>query len=100
MTNELGRQCGRDAVELGERNNIKCYLFDLRGAPNIESIFNNYEFAYREMAEFSFPKNARSALLTDPGDKSHDFMETVFVNAGYSVRLFTDPDAASSWLSG
>jgi len=98
MTIDLGRRCGRDAVELGKRNDIKCYLFDLRGAPNIETVLPSYEFAYRDMEKFDFPKGARSALLTDPGDRSHDFMETVLLNAGYFVRLFTDEHAAISWL--
>ncbi|WP_316368053.1 hypothetical protein [Candidatus Thiodiazotropha sp. CDECU1] len=87
-------------MKLGERNNIKYYLFDLRGAPNIESVIYNYEFAYREMADISFPKDTKSVILTDPGDRSHDFMETVFLNAGYNVRLFTDLDTAHSWLTG
>jgi hypothetical protein len=100
MTNELGYRCGVDAAELGLQSDIKCYLFDLRGAPNIESTLENYTFAYDEMNDFRFPKDARSALLTDPDDRSHDFMETVFNNAGYAVRLFTDEAAAIAWLSG
>jgi hypothetical protein len=100
MTTELGRRCGADAARLGQQNGIKCYLFDLRGAPNIESTLDNYTFAYAEMNDFRFPKDARSALLTDPDDRSHDFMETVFNNAGYAVRLFTDEAAAIAWLSG
>jgi hypothetical protein len=98
MTNELGRRCGADAVELGITAGIKYYLFDLRGAHNVETSITNYQFAYREMGEFSFPKNSRSALLTDPDDRSHDFMETVFRNAGYMVKLFTDEASAIAWL--
>lgn len=99
MTNELGRRCGIAGVDLGQRTAIKRYLFDLRGAPNMESIFANYKFAYEEISDFGFPKDTRSALLTDPGDRSHDFMETVFMNAGYIVRLFTDEASAVSWLN-
>lgn len=98
MTNNLGRRCGADATELGKSKNIKCYLFDLRGAPNIENVMNNYEFAYRDMDNFHFPRGTRSALLTDPDDKSHDFMETVFRNAGFNVRLFTCENSAIAWL--
>ena len=98
MTIDLGRRCGRDAVELGRRHDIKRYLFDVRGAPNIEPILSNYEFAYRDLEQFEFPKGSQSALLTDPDDRSHDFMETLFLNAGYYVRLFTDEQAAIAWL--
>ncbi|MET0068682.1 MAG: hypothetical protein ABW096_01480 [Candidatus Thiodiazotropha sp.] len=99
MTSELGRRCGEDAVRLGERNGINCFLFDLRGSPNIQSTLPNYQFAYHDMKEFGFPKDSRSALLTDPDDRSHDFMETVFKNAGYSIRIFTDLEHALAWLN-
>jgi len=98
MTIALGRRCGKDATELGARHNINRYLFDLRGAPNIENVVPNYQFAYKDMDNFSFPRGARSALLTDPDDKSHDFMETVFRNAGFKVRLFSNKNSAIAWL--
>lgn len=98
MTSELGRRCGMAAAELGRAHDIRFYLFDLRGAPNIQSVLPNYEFAYNELQSFGFPKDTRSALLTDPHDRSHDFMETLFMNAGYNVRLFTDETAALTWL--
>ena len=98
MTINLGRRCGLDATKLGERNNINCYLFDLRGAPNIENVLPNYQFAYEDMDNLGFPRNARSALLTDPDDKSHDFMETLFRNAGFNVRLFSNEHSAIAWL--
>ncbi|MBT3059710.1 MAG: hypothetical protein AB2728_09305 [Candidatus Thiodiazotropha sp.] len=99
MTSELGRRCAEDAVRLGERNGIKCFLVDLRGSPNIQSTLPNYQFAYHDMKELGFPKDSRSALLIDPDDRSHDFMETVFNNAGYNIRIFTDPERALAWLS-
>ena len=99
ITNDLGRRCGIAGVELGQTTAIKCYLFDLRGAPNVENTLANYKFAYEEISDFGFPKDTRSALLTDPGDRSHEFMETVFMNAGYVVRLFTDEMSAISWLN-
>ena len=83
---------------LGTRHNINRYLFNLRGAPNIENILPNYQFAYQDMDNFGFPKNARSVLLTNPDDKSHDFMETVFRNAGFNVRLFSNESSAIAWL--
>jgi hypothetical protein len=61
MTIALGRRCGKEATELGARHNINRYLFDLRGAPNIENVLPNYQFAYEDMDNFGFPKNARSA---------------------------------------
>jgi hypothetical protein len=39
------------------------------------------------------------ALLVDPEDHSHDFVETVGRNAGLNVTLFRDRDAAKQYLS-
>ena len=99
MTHELGLECGRAATDLGKRSDIKRFLFDLRHAPNIETVLPNYEFAYKGLESFGFPRDSRSALLTDPDDRSHDFMETLFVNAGYFVRIFSDEKSAVAWLN-
>jgi hypothetical protein len=98
MTVDLSRRCGIDAHELARKKEIKRFLFDLRGAPNIETVLHNYEFAYQDMQEHGFSRSIRSALLTDPGDSSHDFMETLLLNAGYPVKKFSSEEDAVSWL--
>lgn len=98
MTVDLGRRCGIEATELGKRLHIYRYLFDLRSSPNVDELPKNYEFAYKDLDAFGFPRNARSALLTDAEDKTHDFLETLFINAGYVVRKFVDEESATSWL--
>ena len=100
MTSEVGAQCASKATALGRTENIKRYLFDLRGAPNVQGLVQDYEFAYDEMASFGFPRDARTALLTDPSDKSHDVITTFFSNAGYSFKLFADWQSAEAWLEG
>jgi hypothetical protein len=98
MTAELGRRCGVQAADIAKQNNIDRYLFDLRGAPNVDTVQSNYQFAYNDLADFGFPRGSRSALLTDAGDESHNFLETLFLNAGYIVKVFSDPDHAVAWL--
>lgn len=98
MTSEIGRKCGTDAVVLGEKDSINKFLFDLRNSPNVQDVIPNYNFAYKDMSNFRFPKNSRSALLTNPNDNSHKFIETLFRNAGYQVKIFTDKPVAISWL--
>ena len=98
MTVELGRQCGDDSAKLGARLDVNTYLFDLRSAPNLERVTGNYNFAYEDMDNFGFKKGTRSALLVNKKDKSHDFIETAFRNAGFNVRLFCDEDSAVAWL--
>lgn len=41
---------------------------------------------------------ARVAGLISPGDHSHDFVETVSMNAGMFLKLFTDITEARNYL--
>ena len=98
MTSATGVRCGNEAVRVGLAANVDRYLFDLRGSTNVQSVVDNYEFAHQEIAGFGFPKSSRSAFLVRPDDKSHDFINTAFYNAGYVTRLFTDEATAAAWL--
>jgi len=98
MDTDVGRRSGESATALAKSRGINRFLFDSRLAPNVQSVTLNYEFAYRELSDFGFPRDSRSALLTAPEDRSHDFMETLFKNAGYAVRLFHDEKQAVAWL--
>lgn len=98
MTVDLSRRCRIDAHDLARKNNINRFLFDLRGAPNTETVVRNCEFAYGDMQKYGFSRRFRTASLTDSGDRSHDFMETLLLNAGYPAKLFTNEEAAVDWL--
>lgn len=100
MTSATGVRVGADAVRLGAEMKVEKFLFDLRGSPNVQSIVDNYEFAHKEIGGFGFPLTSRSAFLVRPDDKSHDFINTAFFNAGYVTRLFTDEAEAIAWLEG
>lgn len=93
-------KCVVESHTLGKEMGIHCYLVDVTNARNIDSAFGNYEFAYSDMkmTEGTDPL-ARVAGLVSPGDHSHDFVETVSNNAGMSLRLFTDPAEAKSYLA-
>ncbi|MDY6943545.1 MAG: hypothetical protein SVU69_11130 [Pseudomonadota bacterium] len=98
ITKEIARDYSLDVDRLSREKNIKRFLFDLRRAPNIESTFDNYDYAYEDMPDMRLQRDVRSAVLVSPDDHSHDFPETVMRNAGYNVRLFTDLEAAVVWL--
>lgn len=98
MTSGTGVRCGHEATRLGLAKKVDRYLFDMRDSPNVQSVVDNYEFAHKETADFGFPKSSRSAFLVRPDDKSHDFINTAFYNAGYVTKLFTDEAAAIAWL--
>ena len=84
---------------LGAKLGITRYLVDLTEARNIDSIPELYEYAYKDTKSApGLNLNARVALLVDPGDHSHDFVETVLRNAGHNVTLFRDRDSAISHL--
>ena len=66
---------------------------------NTDSILGSFEFAYSDMINTEeIDKNPRGAILVSPFDHSHDFIETVLINAGLNVKLFRDPDLAKSFL--
>jgi hypothetical protein len=98
MTPDLGRLCAVDAARLANERNIKKFLFDVRKAPNLQSVTEDYTYAYKEMDRFGFSRTMRSALLVSPDDRSHDFIVTAFQNAGYMIEHFTDEGSAISWL--
>lgn len=99
MTSEIGAQCGPEIVRLSEEKHIKRFLFDVREAPNTQTDVQNYNFATEKISDFDFPHDSRSAFLVNPGDTSHDFITTIFLNAGYRVKSFTDEESAMSWLT-
>lgn len=99
ITFERATQFTRDAIALGERRGVHCFLFDLRGTRNVASVFGNYQFAYSGLATVGMDRCARVAMLVDADDHSHDFVETAVRNAGYDVKLFTEAAAATAWLT-
>ncbi len=79
--------------------NVKRLLTDVRNASNELGVVQNYSYAYQSMESLGLRKDIRAAILVDKDDSSHDFIETVALNAGYNVRIFRDEEAANSWLS-
>jgi hypothetical protein len=98
MTTDLVRRCGEGIAELCQKTKISRFLIDLRGAPSLVNPIHDYNFAHHDMKFLNIPRNHRAALLVDPDDQSHQFIETVMVNTGYDARLFRDKHAAITWL--
>ena len=98
MTRTLACQIAIDLISLSSQEGITRYLYDVRTAPNVESVVDNYEFANKDMKSVHATRKAHAAILVAPGDRSHDFTETVMRNAGYDVRLFVDDSEAVRWL--
>ncbi|MBL1212675.1 MAG: hypothetical protein HND52_04825 [Ignavibacteriae bacterium] len=99
MTTEVALKSSSELMDLSEQHNIKRFLFDMRESANVQSITANYNFANKEVQTFEFPRNSLSAFLVRPNDNSHDFITTVFLNAGYAVEKFTSEKKAVNWLT-
>ncbi len=98
MTTQLASEIGHKAMNLARAKNINKYLVDVRGIKNIDAAFDNYDFAYNEASKVGYQRTDRIAIVIDPDDTSHNFIETVSLNAGYHVKLFTKIQAAIDWL--
>ena len=83
---------------LSRATGCKRFLTDVRNATNVSHDLDNYQFAYRDMELLSLQRDVRAATLISHGDESHDFSETVALNAGYYVRAFDDEEEAIAWL--
>ena len=98
ITGEIEKRFAEIAITEARKRKVREFLVDVRGTPNIASSLEQYLFGYEDMDRFGLDRGSRIAVLADANDKSHDFIETVLVNAGYHCCLFTDDDAASDWL--
>lgn len=87
-----------EAHAFGKKLGINRYFVDMRKSRNVQSVANNYSFAYEEMKTPLIDKSARVAALVSPDDHSHDFIETVLQNSGFFMKLFTDKKLAIKYL--
>lgn len=84
---------------MAKGNGIDKFLVDLTDAKNSLHMIENYEFAYDKVPLSPvINKLAKVALLVSEKDHSHDFIETVSINAGLRVRLFRSREAALDYL--
>lgn len=98
ITMEVARAFTTALDAASRAHGIKRFLVDVRVAPNVASVLQNYRFANIDMSEMALQRDVRSATLVAPDDHSHDFVETVSRNAGYGARPFRDEAAAITWF--
>jgi hypothetical protein len=92
-------ELNHELVEMGRRHNINRYLTDLTECRNVDSVVDNYNYAYLDLpSDPVIDPSARIALLVSPEDHSHDFVELTCRNAGFNVILFRDRDEAIQHL--
>lgn len=99
ITADLERSFAKEAIATARQNGVLNYIADVRGAPNVAGILDQYRLAYEDMVRFGLDRSSRIAVLVSKGDHSHDFIDIVFYNAGYRCQLFTDEGEARRWLN-
>ena len=99
MTTNIALISGPELLQIAKENEINRFLFDMRESNNEQSVTDNYIFANEKIQTFEYPRNSIAAFLINPDDHSHDFITTVFQNAGYILSQFTSEDEAVNWLN-
>jgi len=98
ITGAVAIKATEESHAIGKEFGIKHYLVDASEARNYENPFKNYNFAYEDLDKAGIDKTACVALLVDPSDNTHDFVETLMVNAGHNVTLFKNRESAITHL--
>lgn len=88
-----------EAHQLARSLNLRAFLMDLTDAVNRQSVVENYDLVYQQFhTSDKLIRNSRLALWVNMNDHSHDFIETLALNAGDNVKLFRDPQKAIDFL--
>lgn len=91
LTGKLALEYNLKTHALGRELGINRYLVDVTDARNVDSPPADYSFAHFSMRDNpGIDQTARVATLVRPGDRSHNFIETVSRNSGLDVTIFTD----------
>ena len=98
VTRQLACHFTHDIAQLEKNTKSSGILYDMRGAPNISSVMDNYAFAYEDLPRLKLSRQQRRAVLADPEDDSHHFPETFIRNTGHQLRVFKDEHQAICWL--
>ena len=99
INGETEKEFAGKAITEAKQRNINRFLVDVRGVRNVAKSFQQYLFGYEDIDRLGLSQSSKIAVLADETDRTHDFIETVLVNAGYDCRLFSDEKAALDWLS-
>ncbi len=98
INGEIEREFAGKAITEAKQRNIRQFLVDVRGTTNVASSFQHYLFGYEDMEKLGLALNSKIAVLADESDRTHDFIETIFINAGHRCRLFRVEKVALEWL--
>lgn len=101
VTRELALKSAMEAGVVAVENHgdkFVGYLVDSRGFPNVDTQFENYEFAAIDSQRPQVDSSGPIAVVTSPGDDSHFSVELAMQHMGIDFRVFTEENLAKDWL--
>lgn len=100
MTVDDARDFSVEINQMSGDSGIKKLLFDVQNAPFVSDVARQYVYVSSEIPKLNLYKDVRIAVLIDPTDRSHDFMESMLQKVGINMRVFEDMNRAMRWLHG
>lgn len=94
----LFRSMAADVAQALKKNPCQNILNDLRKATLAVGFFETYEMPSQALTS-GISRRVRRALVVEKSTPESEFLETVFVNQGNVVQLFSTMDAAKQWLN-
>ena len=91
------KELAADVVKFTDRYNCKRILNDMRRANLTETTLDIYNMP-KSASQAGIGNRLKRALVVSERSPSFYFLETVFINQGHIVKLFTDIDEALHWL--
>jgi hypothetical protein len=96
---ELVAELMKKSAEKAKKWGFNKYLVDFRQAEKQLSVFEHYDFAYKKAKEYGFKPGSKHALIVRHEDINRlRFVEMVYHNAGYILKIFTEEDGAIDWI--
>ena len=87
----------KEVAEIGKNTQCRTILNDLRNAKLTNKIFDIYSMPAAAQKSGVAPVFKR-ALIVGSRAEEFNFLETVFVNQGHLVKMFSTPEEAEAWL--
>jgi hypothetical protein len=99
INRQVGIQIIQESHARGRGLGIDRFLIDATDAVNEDSTIDQYQFANNDIPlTEGLNRFAKVAVMVDPADNSHDFIETVLRNVGVNIRLFHDREQAMAFF--
>ena len=87
------------AAEKAKQWGFDRYCADFRKAERQVRVIDDYDIAYKKARKCGLMPGTKHALIVRKEDiEIFRFIETVFYNNGYNLKVFTVEDAAILWI--